>query len=66
MTQQKNNFFVNLLLAVIGVILTLLYYSAYNIQKRTDILSEKVKALEDIVKSQKEPLVYTSSIKQTV
>ena len=65
MTQPETKEF-SVAILLIALLLSVLYYSIYNIQKRIDILSEKVKVLEDIVKSKKEPRVYTSGIKQTV
>ena len=67
MTQAKDNFFsMAIYIISVWVALVLLYYSVGNMRERMDILSEKVKVLEDTVKGKKEPRVYTSGIKQTV
>lgn len=67
MTQAKDNFFsMAIYIISVWVALVLLYYSVGNMRERMDILSEKVKVLEDTVKSKNESHVYTSSVKQTV
>ena len=65
MTQPETKEF-SVAILLIALLLSVLYYSIYNIQKRIDILSEKVKVLEDTVKSKNESHVYTFSVKQTI
>ena len=60
---RDNYFWIMLLIAVTFISLT---YGLYNMQKRIDILSEKVRVLEYQMKDNSGEHVYTSSIKETI
>lgn len=60
---RDNDFWIILLIAITVISLT---YGLYNMQKRIDILSEKVRVLEYQMKDNSGEHVYTSGIKETM
>lgn len=60
---KDNDFWIMLLLIVIVMSFI---YTLNNIQKRINVLSDKVKVLEYAIKQEENHHIYTSSIKETI